>query len=214
MGLMDKLKGELVDIIEWIDDSRSTLAWRFPALSERDQERCRADRPRGPGGRVRLPRRDRRQVHARALRAEVGEPADPVDAAGLEARLRQPVPLRGLLHQHPPGHRHPLGHAAAGHRPRSRLQDGAGPRQRPVRRQDRRHRDLPQGGHRHRLRGRSRRDHRTAASGHLDGLLRHGDGVGPRRHRSPGPAGVAVGPSSPSSSRSASTTSSASRSPR
>ncbi|MDG2039800.1 MAG: SPFH domain-containing protein [Ilumatobacter sp.] len=30
MGLMDKLKGELVDIIEWIDDSRSTLAWRFP----------------------------------------------------------------------------------------------------------------------------------------------------------------------------------------
>jgi membrane protease subunit (stomatin/prohibitin family) len=30
MGLMDKLKGELVDIIEWIDDSRSTFAWRFP----------------------------------------------------------------------------------------------------------------------------------------------------------------------------------------
>jgi len=30
MGLMDKIKGELVDIIEWVDDSRSTLAWRFP----------------------------------------------------------------------------------------------------------------------------------------------------------------------------------------
>jgi membrane protease subunit (stomatin/prohibitin family) len=30
LGLIDKLKGELVDIIEWIDDSRSTLAWRFP----------------------------------------------------------------------------------------------------------------------------------------------------------------------------------------
>lgn len=30
MGLIGKLKGELVDIIEWIDDSRSTLAWRFP----------------------------------------------------------------------------------------------------------------------------------------------------------------------------------------
>lgn len=30
MGLLDKLKGELVDIIEWIDDSHSTLAWRFP----------------------------------------------------------------------------------------------------------------------------------------------------------------------------------------
>ena len=30
MGLFEKLKGELVDIIDWIDDSRSLLAWRFP----------------------------------------------------------------------------------------------------------------------------------------------------------------------------------------
>jgi membrane protease subunit (stomatin/prohibitin family) len=27
---MGKIKGELVDIIEWFDDTRSTLAWRFP----------------------------------------------------------------------------------------------------------------------------------------------------------------------------------------
>ncbi|QDT82634.1 SPFH domain-containing protein [Gimesia chilikensis] len=27
---MDKLRGELVDIIEWIDDSKHTLTWRFP----------------------------------------------------------------------------------------------------------------------------------------------------------------------------------------
>lgn len=30
MGLFDKLRGELVDIIEWVDDSRHTLVWRFP----------------------------------------------------------------------------------------------------------------------------------------------------------------------------------------
>ncbi|MDL9936682.1 SPFH domain-containing protein [Gordonia sp. ABSL1-1] len=30
MGVISKLKGELVDIIEWFDDSRTTLAWRFP----------------------------------------------------------------------------------------------------------------------------------------------------------------------------------------
>ncbi|MEO6124870.1 MAG: SPFH domain-containing protein [Ilumatobacteraceae bacterium] len=30
MGLMNKIRNEFVDIIEWIDDSRSTLAWRFP----------------------------------------------------------------------------------------------------------------------------------------------------------------------------------------
>jgi membrane protease subunit (stomatin/prohibitin family) len=30
MGLFEKLRGELVDIIEWVDDSRQTLVWRFP----------------------------------------------------------------------------------------------------------------------------------------------------------------------------------------
>ena len=30
MGLLDKLRGELVDIIEWVDDDRHTLVWRFP----------------------------------------------------------------------------------------------------------------------------------------------------------------------------------------
>jgi membrane protease subunit (stomatin/prohibitin family) len=30
MGLFDKLRNELVDIIEWIDDSRHVLVWRFP----------------------------------------------------------------------------------------------------------------------------------------------------------------------------------------
>jgi membrane protease subunit (stomatin/prohibitin family) len=30
MGLFDKLRGELVDIVEWIDHTRDTLVWRFP----------------------------------------------------------------------------------------------------------------------------------------------------------------------------------------
>ncbi len=30
MGLFDKLRGEIVDIIEWIDDTRHTICWRFP----------------------------------------------------------------------------------------------------------------------------------------------------------------------------------------
>ena len=30
MGLFDKLRGELVDIVEWVDDSRHTIVWRFP----------------------------------------------------------------------------------------------------------------------------------------------------------------------------------------
>ncbi len=30
MGLMDKLRAELIDIVEWVDDSEHTLVWRFP----------------------------------------------------------------------------------------------------------------------------------------------------------------------------------------
>jgi membrane protease subunit (stomatin/prohibitin family) len=30
MGFMDKLRTELVDIVEWVDDSHHTLVWRFP----------------------------------------------------------------------------------------------------------------------------------------------------------------------------------------
>lgn len=30
MGLLDKIRGEFIDIIEWVDDSHHTLVWRFP----------------------------------------------------------------------------------------------------------------------------------------------------------------------------------------
>ncbi|MCW2672568.1 MAG: hypothetical protein JWP14_1157 [Frankiales bacterium] len=30
MGLLNKLKGEFVDIVEWTDDTRDTIVWRFP----------------------------------------------------------------------------------------------------------------------------------------------------------------------------------------
>jgi membrane protease subunit (stomatin/prohibitin family) len=30
VGLIDKIKGEFIDIVEWTDDSRDTIMWRFP----------------------------------------------------------------------------------------------------------------------------------------------------------------------------------------
>ena len=30
MGLWDKIRGQLIDIIEWIDDTRDTMVWRYP----------------------------------------------------------------------------------------------------------------------------------------------------------------------------------------
>ena len=30
MAIWDKLRGEFIDIVEWIDDTRDTMVWRFP----------------------------------------------------------------------------------------------------------------------------------------------------------------------------------------
>jgi membrane protease subunit (stomatin/prohibitin family) len=30
VALLDKIRGEFIDIVEWLDDSRDTLVWRFP----------------------------------------------------------------------------------------------------------------------------------------------------------------------------------------
>lgn len=33
MALWDKLVSELIDIIQWLDDSNDTLLYRFPAIT-------------------------------------------------------------------------------------------------------------------------------------------------------------------------------------
>lgn len=40
MGLFDKLRAELIDIIEWVDDSRHTLVWRFPRYHNQIKNRA------------------------------------------------------------------------------------------------------------------------------------------------------------------------------
>jgi membrane protease subunit (stomatin/prohibitin family) len=67
MGLFDKLRNELIDIIEWVDDSRRTLAWRFPRYQNEIKNGAQLIvRPRSDGC-VRPSRRDRGCVRARAL---------------------------------------------------------------------------------------------------------------------------------------------------
>lgn len=47
MALFDKLRAELIDIVEWIDDSQHTLVWRFPRY--RNQIKWRAQLIVRPG---------------------------------------------------------------------------------------------------------------------------------------------------------------------
>ena len=143
MGLMKKLRGELVDIIEWIDDSRSTLAWRYPRYQNEIKN-----------GAELIVREGQKAVFVyRGSLADQFEPGHyTLDSENLpllstlqgwKHGFDSPVPQRGLLHQHSPGHRSSLGNAPADHGPRPRLQDGPGSGQRIVRRQGRGPRDLP-----------------------------------------------------------------------
>ena len=52
MGLFDVLRGELIDIIEWIDDSNRSAGMAFSTSSERDQKWGSVDCPTGAGGRA------------------------------------------------------------------------------------------------------------------------------------------------------------------
>jgi membrane protease subunit (stomatin/prohibitin family) len=40
MGFVDKLRGEFIDIIEWVDDSRHTIVWRFPRYHNQIKHRA------------------------------------------------------------------------------------------------------------------------------------------------------------------------------
>ena len=77
MALMDKLRAELIDIVEWIDDSQHTIVWRFPALPQPDQERRPADRAPRADGRPGEPRQARGCLRTRPLQPRDQEHPDP-----------------------------------------------------------------------------------------------------------------------------------------
>ena len=66
MGITDFFKGELIDVIEWTDDSRDTLSYRFPDDDKAIKNGAQLIVARVAGRAVRLSRRVRRPVPARA----------------------------------------------------------------------------------------------------------------------------------------------------
>ena len=49
MAIWDKLRGELIDIIEWLDDTRDTMVWRFPRYENEIKHGAILSKP-GHGG--------------------------------------------------------------------------------------------------------------------------------------------------------------------
>ena len=79
MALWDKLNGELVDIVEWLDDSRDTMVYRFQRYQNEIKYGAKLVVREVAGGGLRQRGPAGRRVHARHLHAGDAEPADPVD---------------------------------------------------------------------------------------------------------------------------------------
>ena len=97
MGMRDMIRGEFVDIIEWLDDTNTTLAWRFPRYENEIKNGAQLIVREGQRADVRLSRSAGRPVHSRSLHPDQREHADLGHAAGMEVRIQQSVPVRGVL---------------------------------------------------------------------------------------------------------------------
>ena len=110
MGIMDFIRGELIEILEFNDDSRDTISWRFPD-SDREIKR----------GAQLIVRES--QIAQFVYLGQFGDTFTPgkhtlvtdnipvlSHAQGLEIRIRVALQGRRLLHQHAAVHRQQVGH--------------------------------------------------------------------------------------------------------
>ncbi len=184
MGLTDFIRSQFIDIIEWTDDSRDTLSYRFP---DEDKEIKRG---------AQLIVRESQIVQFVYL-GQFGDlfgPGkhtlttdnipDPHEAQGLEVRLRVAVQGRRLLPDDAPVHRQQVGHVESGHGARPGLRHRPAPRVRHLRLPHRRRAEVPEGSRRHRQSFPARRVRRRHAVAHRQRLQRGAgveQGAGARR---------------------------------
>ncbi len=126
MGIWDRLKHELIDIIQFLDDSNNTLVYRFERFQNEIKYgaklvvRARA-RPRALSNEGQT-RRRLRPGHAHAHHAEH---ADPGDAARVEVRLRVSFKAEVYFVSTHAVHRPQVGHDEPDHGARSGVRPGA-----------------------------------------------------------------------------------------
>ena len=138
MGIMDFIKGELIDVIEWTDDSRDTLSYRFP------------DEDKAIKNGAQLIVRESQVVQFMYL-GQFGDTFGPgkhtlttdnipvlTKLQVVEVRLQLAVQGRRLLRQHAAVHRQQVGHVQPDHGARRRLRHRPAARLRHLRLQDRR----------------------------------------------------------------------------
>ena len=150
MAITDFLKNQFIDIIEWTDDSRDTLSWRFP---DEDKEI--------KNGAQLIVRES--QVAQFVYLGQFGDSFGPgkhtlttdnipilTNLKKLEVRAAKPVQGRCLLRRHALVHRQQVGHREPGDDARRRLRHRAAACVRHLRLPDRRCAAVPEGGRGHR----------------------------------------------------------------
>ena len=128
MGLMDFIKKQFIDVIQWTEDGEGTLAWRFPMAGMEIQNGASLTVREIADGGVRQRRQGGRCVRPRHVQADHPDPAGADLPEELGQAVRVPVQERRLLLQHPPAGRPALGHAPAHHHPRQGFRRGAAAR--------------------------------------------------------------------------------------
>ena len=177
MGLMDFIKGELIDVIEWTDDSRDTLSFRFP------------DDDKAIKNGAQLIVRESQQVQFVYL-GEFGDTFGPgkhtlttdnipvlTQAEVVEVRLQLAVQGGRLLRHDAALHGQQVGHGQPDHDARRRPRHRPRARVRDLRLQDRRPEAVPEGSRRLGSELPARRVRRHDAVAHRQRLRRRA-GVG------------------------------------
>ena len=166
MAIIDFLKKQFIDIIEWTDDSRDTLSFRFP---DEDKEI--------KNGAQLIVRES--QVAQFVYLGQFGDTFGPgkhtlttdnipilTTLKSWKYALREPVQGRRLLRHHAALHRQQVGHRQSGDDARQRLRHRAAARVRHLRFPHRRPEEVPEGGRRHRRSFPPRRVRRHDALAH------------------------------------------------
>jgi hypothetical protein len=99
MSIFDKLKSQLIDVIEWLDDSSDTMVYRF----------YRPENEIMNGARLVV-----RESQVAAF-VNQGQLADSFQAAGVEVWVSKPVQGRGVFRFHTHVHRSQMGNKKSDH---------------------------------------------------------------------------------------------------
>ena len=145
---MDFIKGELIDVIEWTDDSRDTLSFRFPDEDKAIKNGAQLIVRESQQVQFVYLGRVRRYVRPRQAHADDRQHPDPDAAEVVEVRVQLPVQGGRLLRHDAAVHGQQVGHRQSDHDARRRSRHRAGARVRHVRFQDRRSEAVPEGSRR------------------------------------------------------------------